>query len=63
MKGRGIRDRLESAFNVVEREYGVTRLLDPEGKTRRRTKEIEKEEKRKNGKKKGLLVLGRKPFS
>lgn len=47
LKGRGIRDRLESAFNVVEREYGVTRLLDPEGKTRRRTKEIKKEEKRK----------------
>ena len=32
MKNRGIRDRLESAFNIVEREYGVTRLLDPEGK-------------------------------
>ncbi|XP_059350791.1 microtubule-actin cross-linking factor 1, isoforms 1/2/3/4/5-like isoform X3 [Daphnia carinata] len=30
LKNRGIRDRLESAFNVVEREYGVTRLLDPE---------------------------------
>lgn len=34
LKNRGIRDRLESAFNVVEREYGVTRLLDPEGKAR-----------------------------
>ncbi|XP_045033710.1 dystonin isoform X35 [Daphnia magna] len=30
LKNRGIRDRLDSAFNVVEREYGVTRLLDPE---------------------------------
>ncbi|XP_046442948.1 microtubule-actin cross-linking factor 1-like isoform X3 [Daphnia pulex] len=30
LKNRGIRDRLESAFNIVEREYGVTRLLDPE---------------------------------
>lgn len=26
------RERLESAFHVVEKEYGVTRLLDPEGK-------------------------------
>lgn len=26
------RDRLESAFHAVEKEYGVTRLLDPEGK-------------------------------
>lgn len=25
------RERLETAFHVVEREYGVTRLLDPEG--------------------------------
>lgn len=25
------RDRLESAFHAVEKEYGVTRLLDPEG--------------------------------
>jgi hypothetical protein len=31
LKSRGIRDRLDSAFHVVEREYGVTRLLDPEG--------------------------------
>lgn len=36
LKNRGIRDRLDSAFNVVEREYGVTRLLDPEGKLIRR---------------------------
>lgn len=26
------RERLETAFHVVEKEYGVTRLLDPEGK-------------------------------
>lgn len=25
------RERLETAFHVVEKEYGVTRLLDPEG--------------------------------
>jgi len=31
LKNRGIRDRLDSAFNIVERAYGVTRLLDPEG--------------------------------
>ena len=31
LKNRGIRDRLDSAFHIVEREYGVTRLLDPEG--------------------------------
>lgn len=28
------RDRLETAFHVVEKEYGVTRLLDPEGKNK-----------------------------
>lgn len=28
------RDRLEQAFHIVEKEYGVTRLLDPEGKQR-----------------------------
>lgn len=28
---RRIRERLETAFHVVEKEYGVTRLLDPEG--------------------------------
>lgn len=32
LKTCDIRDRLESAFSIVEREYGVTRLLDPEGK-------------------------------
>lgn len=26
-----VRERLETAFHVVEKEYGVTRLLDPEG--------------------------------
>lgn len=26
------RERLETAFHIVEKEYGVTRLLDPEGK-------------------------------
>ena len=31
LKNSGIRDRLDSAFDVMEREYGVTRLLDPEG--------------------------------
>jgi hypothetical protein len=31
LKNRGIRDRLDSAFHIVEREYGTTRLLDPEG--------------------------------
>ena len=27
------RERLEYVFNIVEKEYGVTRLLDPEGIT------------------------------
>lgn len=27
-----MRERLETAFHVVEKEYGVTRLLDAEGK-------------------------------
>lgn len=26
-------ENLEQAFNVAERDLGVTRLLDPEGKT------------------------------
>lgn len=30
-RSRRPRERLEQAFHVVEREYGVTRLLDPEG--------------------------------
>ena len=32
LKACDIRKRLESAFSAAEREYGVTRLLDPEGK-------------------------------
>lgn len=31
LRQRSPRERLETAFNVMEREYGVTRLLDPEG--------------------------------
>ncbi|XP_071449100.1 microtubule-actin cross-linking factor 1, isoforms 1/2/3/4/5 isoform X30 [Hetaerina americana] len=30
IRTRHVRERLETAFHVVEREYGVTRLLDPE---------------------------------
>lgn len=30
-RSRQVRERLETAFHVVEKEYGVTRLLDPEG--------------------------------
>ena len=26
-----VRERIELAFHVMDREYGVTRLLDPEG--------------------------------
>lgn len=32
IRSRVARERLEMAFHVAEREYGVTRLLDPEGK-------------------------------
>jgi hypothetical protein len=28
-----VRERLENAFYVAEKEYGVTRLLDPEGES------------------------------
>ena len=28
---RQVRERIDLAFHVMEREYGVTRLLDPEG--------------------------------
>lgn len=28
---RRTRERLETAFHVVDKEYGVTRLLDPQG--------------------------------
>jgi hypothetical protein len=31
VRTRVVRERLENAFHVAEREYGVTRLLDPEG--------------------------------
>ena len=31
LKNRGIRNRLDSAFHIAEREYAVTKLLDPEG--------------------------------
>lgn len=32
VKTKNVRERLDSAFYIAEREYGVTRLLDPEGK-------------------------------
>ena len=28
-----VRERIDLAFHVMDREYGVTRLLDPEGET------------------------------
>lgn len=31
MRKRVVRERLENAFYIAEKEYGVTRLLDPEG--------------------------------
>lgn len=31
VRSRVVRERLEHAFHVAEKEYGVTRLLDPEG--------------------------------
>nr|CAD7441408.1 unnamed protein product [Timema bartmani] len=34
IRTRMVRERLETAFSIAEREYGVTRLLDPEGVTR-----------------------------
>ena len=30
---RSARQNLDMAFNIFERELGVTRLLDPEGRT------------------------------
>ncbi|XP_041970881.1 dystonin isoform X11 [Aricia agestis] len=30
IRSRQVRERLETAFHIVEKEYGVTRLLDPE---------------------------------
>jgi Calponin homology (CH) domain len=35
---RRTRERLETAFHVVDKEYGVTKLLDPQGKTFSRRK-------------------------
>lgn len=32
---RQVRERIDLAFHVMDREYGVTRLLDPEGKITR----------------------------
>ena len=29
---RQVRERIDLAFHIMEKEYGVTRLLDPEGK-------------------------------
>ena len=29
---RHVRERIDQAFHIMEKEYGVTRLLDPEGK-------------------------------
>ena len=30
---REVRERIDLAFHVMDREYGVTRLLDPEGES------------------------------
>lgn len=35
IRNRVVRERLETAFHVAEKEYGVTRLLDPEGEPHR----------------------------
>ena len=32
MERRDVRERIDLAFHIMDREYGVTRLLDPEGK-------------------------------
>lgn len=32
-----VRERMEQAFYIAEKEYGVTRLLDPEGTFELRT--------------------------
>ena len=29
---RQVRERIDSSFHIMDKEYGVTRLLDPEGK-------------------------------
>ena len=38
---REVRERIDLAFHVMDREYGVTRLLDPEGKFNRSSSSIE----------------------
>ena len=30
---RDVRERIDLAFHIMDREYGVTRLLDPEGES------------------------------
>jgi hypothetical protein len=29
-----VRERIDLAFHIMDREYGVTRLLDPEGENK-----------------------------
>ena len=38
---RDVRERIDLAFHIMDREYGVTRLLDPEGKQRFRVSQSE----------------------
>ena len=33
MERRDVRERIDLAFHIMDREYGVTRLLDPEGES------------------------------
>jgi hypothetical protein len=37
---RQVRERIDLAFHVMDREYGVTRLLDPEGQCEKIYKNI-----------------------
>ena len=37
---RHVRERIDQAFHIMEKEYGVTRLLDPEGKVLSYTYEL-----------------------
>lgn len=32
VESKRIRERIDLAFHIMEKEFGVTRLLDPEGK-------------------------------